>query len=112
MTDKQKSDTLLTALKEGNSEIIAAVGLAPGILSGISEDEKGRYVQAIREQKCPELLQELEDINESLRTADAAKQLCDRMFDENYSPAEQAKIDQAEQIAREAEAELQQAIAS
>jgi len=110
MTEKERADTLLSALREGNSEIIAAIGLAPAILSGVKPEEQQRTVEAIRKMKAPALIQESEDISEAFETAQAVFQVADTMFNDNYNYAEQAAIDRAERETAEAEAALTQSI--
>jgi broad specificity phosphatase PhoE len=110
MTEKQRSDTILTAMSEGNSEVIAAVSLSPAILSGLDPNVQERSVEAIRQMKCPELIEESDDLSEALQTASAAKELAGIMFSENYDHAEQTAIDQAELDAASAESELTESI--
>ena len=106
MTERQRSDTLMAALSDSNSEVIAAIGLSPAILSGVTKEHQDRYLDAIRQQKAPELIRESEDLSEALNTATAASRLAGMMFDENYKASEQAAIDRAESDTAEAEAAL------
>ena len=110
MTEKQRSDTLVVALKEGDSRTIAAVGLPPAVLSGVLVGDQERYLDAIRQMKAPELILESEDLSEALQTATAARQLAGLMFDESYNPTEQTTIDKAERDTAEAEKALEESI--
>lgn len=110
MDEKQRTATLIAALKDGNSEVVAAIGLSPAILSGVTEADQQRYLGAIREMKAPELIVESEDLSEALQTATAARDLAGIMFDANYNHAEQTAIDRAELATAEAEAALTQSI--
>ena len=53
MTDKERTNTLNRALANGDSETIAAIGLSPAILSGVTEEAQTRYLDAVRQQRAP-----------------------------------------------------------
>jgi hypothetical protein len=106
MTGKQRSDTLNAALQEGNSEIIASVGMVPSILSGVTADVQQRYMDVIRQQKAPDLIAQKEDLAEAYDAADAADKLAGIIFAENYDPGKQSAIDKAERDSAEAATEL------
>lgn len=106
MTARQRSDALNAALANVDSEVIAAIGLSPAIFSGVTQQEQERYLDAVRQMKAPELIQESEDLSEALSTATAASKLAAIMFSENYDGERQTAIDAAEQAAAEAETAL------
>lgn len=112
MDDKQRTATLNAALANGDSETIAAIGLSPAILSGVTEEAQTRYLDAIRQMKAPDLIQESEDLNEALQTAGAASELAGILFNENYDSEKQSAIDAAEQAAAEAETALAESMAN
>jgi hypothetical protein len=110
MTDKERTATLKTALDEGNSEVVAAVCLSPSILSGVKKEVQARYVDNLRQQKAPELIQEYEDIVEAFHVAGVVLTTAQKMYDESYNLAEQGAIDKAESEASVAELMLQTSI--
>jgi hypothetical protein len=111
MTGKQRSDTLNTALSEGNSEIIAAVSLVPPILSGVTDEAQKRYIMLLQHAKAADLVEERDDLSDAIETAEAAHKLAGIIFDQNYDPQKQAAIDRAERQTREAESELAESMA-
>lgn len=106
MSDTKRSETLTKALKEGNSEIIAAVCNAPSILSGVDEVLKANMLDGIRKLKSADLLEDFDELNEALHTASAAGRVTDAMFQDNYDSQKMAEIDKLEAEAEAAQAAL------
>jgi hypothetical protein len=112
LNEKQRNDTMLAAMKEGNSDVIGAVGLAPAILSGLTQERQAHYIDTIRQHRAPELILESEDLAEAFSTAEAARQAAAKMFAANYDSDEQLAIDRAELASSEAEAVLAESTAA
>ena len=106
MTDSERSKTLTKALQEGNSEIIAAVCTGPAVLSGVNEVLRSNMLTSIRKQKSADLLEEFDELNEALNTANAAERITESMFRDNYDSRKMAEIDKQEAAAEAAQAAL------
>ncbi|CAN0586920.1 unnamed protein product [Ectocarpus sp. 12 AP-2014] len=107
MTETERHDALMQAVRDGDGEMIASVCQAPAVLTGVNPDVQVRMLGAIRESKAAAEVKSFNDLSEASETASAAQKTAQMVFAANYDVAQQEAIDRAEQAAKDAEANLQ-----
>lgn len=112
MSEQQRAEVMHQAMREGNSEIISAVSLAPSLLTGVNPDLVSTAADHVRRTKAPELMEAWDLLNEVSSTATSVLRMADNIYNGNYNAAEQQRIDVAEQAANAAEQQLKEAVAS
>lgn len=110
MDDKAKISALNAALASGDGETIASLCRCPSLLSGIDQEQQERYIRNLQEAKCPDLLEAMADLDESISVAEAVSRTAQMMFDASYNHQQQREIDAAEAAAQQAEAALQETL--
>ena len=103
LSEKQRADTLSEALKNGNSEVIAAVCLGPSVLSGVDDKSRNEFIRDLRKAKAPQLLEDLDEIHNAMSITNVAREIADNLFNDSYDPKKQAEIDRAEAQAKTAQ---------
>jgi len=96
MSSEQRTDFMNQALKEGNSEVMAAVIDAPAVLSGINPELQGRYRESMWQSKAPELYKAMENTGDMFSEILTVTHNVGRAVQEGFDPAELGKIEAAE----------------
>lgn len=102
MKPDQRSDAFNEALKNQNTEVLAAILDAPAIVSGVDDEIKNRYREAIEKVMAPEAYAEREALHDSLNSSLIALKSVRNAIKDGFDPVKLAEIDAAEQAHQEA----------
>lgn len=100
-----------TAKDDSNGPILAAVAEAPPALTGVTREALKAIEDGFIARLCPDLVAEREGMDTALATIDAAHRTAEKMAREYQNPAELARIAQAEEEAKNAQARMAEALA-
>ena len=103
MPDDKRNAYVREAIDRKDGAFVAAVVNAPSILTGVSDEMKGRYKELLTEKVAPELVAEQSEIFETFSAAMAAVTAAKRAASEVSDPALQISIEISQMRAEEAQ---------
>lgn len=107
MTHKKRAETLEKAIKDGDSEVLAAVINAPELVTGLDKEMRENYKENLFLTVAPELVKErdqvMETFNACLTVSDTVKKAVENSFD----PDKLREIEELTQQHQEAAAKFE-----
>lgn len=109
MSADDRNELFNQILKTGDTETLAAITEAPGILSGVTTEQQEAMREAVFRMKAPELVADRDYTLEMISTSLSIADLAEKSAVESFNPEELQRIEQDVLAAENAQSELDKA---
>jgi hypothetical protein len=69
MSDKDRAITISSLIESGDGAAVAAITNAPSVLTGVTQELQGKYIEQFTSQQAPDLLDEQAALHDSMANA-------------------------------------------
>jgi hypothetical protein len=106
MNEKDRSITINELIASGDGAAVAAITKAPPVLTGVTPELQGKYIEQFTKQQAPDLLDEQEALIGAMANAASILGAAKRAANDYSDPARLQAIEEAERSALEAEGQF------